>query len=226
VVDAFRAVREPGERILLGELAGYDAPRPSASAVTEFIDGLPRDTVCSSAVWAQHVYVAEPGDPEPQAQVEGEKGSPKADAPLAGDADAAGSPGLLRAVMDALDRHRCGARHHVWLTETGVGGPRPGRERPTDTASLDRACRAMADALAAWRRDPRVDVAFQYSFREDPAFPVGLADAGLRQVYAPYAAWRAAGRGEAASPAGCGEARGVGARVHASAMGPRRGCVP
>jgi hypothetical protein len=194
IVDALRAVQEPGERILLGDTAGYDAPRPSASSVTEFIDGLPRRTVCSSAVWAQHVYVAQPGGPDGAAEQGG--------APLAGDADAAGSPALLRAVRAALDRHSCPNRHHLWLTETGVGGPRPGRDRPTDRASLRRACRAMAAALESWRRDPRVDVAFQYSFREDPAFPVGLADAQVNRVYAPYAAWRAA----AVAPAGLDQA--------------------
>lgn len=182
IVAAFRAEQQPGERMLLGETAGYDAPRPSASSVTEFIDDLPRATVCATPYWAQHVYVAQPGG----------DGASEEGAPLAGDADAAGSPALLRAVQAALDRHDCATRHRLWLTETGAGGPRPGRDRPTDTTSLARACEAMADALDAWRDDPRVDVALQYSFREDPSFPVGLADAGLTTLYAPYAAWRAA----------------------------------
>lgn len=192
IVAAFRAEQRPGERILLGETAGYDEPRPSASAVTEFIAGLPRETVCASAAWAQHVYVAQP-DGGPDA------GDPGA-APLAGDADAAGSPGLLAAVVAALDRRRCAERHRLWLTETGVGGPRPGRDRPTDPASLVRACRAMSAVLDAWRRAPRVDVALQYSFREDPAFPVGLADPSLTRLYAPYRAW-APGR-SCSSPSG------------------------
>lgn len=187
IVAAFRAEQQPGERILLGETAGYDAPRPSASSVREFVAALPRATVCASDVWAQHVYVAQPAE-EPAAAQDG--------APLAGDADEAGSPELLRTVLAALDRRGCGRRHRLWLTETGVGGPRPGRERPTDAASLDRACAAMARALTTWRDAPRVAVALQYSFREDPAFPVGLADAGLTTLYAPYGAWRAAAAGE------------------------------
>lgn len=193
IVAAFRAEQQPGERILLGETAGYDAPRPSASSVTEFIAALPRATVCASAVWAQHVYVAQPG---------GSGASAAEDAPLAGDADAAGSPALLRDITAALDRRGCGGRHRLWLTETGAGGPRPGRERPTDPASLAAACRAMAQALAAWDADPRVDVALQYSFREDPAFPVGLADAALTTRYAPYGAWKAAAAGDEPS-SGC-----------------------
>jgi hypothetical protein len=192
IVAAIRAELQPGERMLLGETAGYDEPRPSASTVEEFIAGLPRETVCASAIWAQHVYVAQPG----AAPGVTEAGK----APLAGDADAAGSPGLLDAVLAALDRRGCPQRHRLWLTETGVGGPRPGRERPTDEASLERACRAMAGALSAWRRTPRVDVALQYSFREDPAFPVGLADASLTRLYAPYRAW--ALESDCSSPSG------------------------
>lgn len=194
IVAAFAAERRPGERVLLGETAGYDEPRPSASTVAEFIAGLPRATVCASAVWAQHVYVAQPA-----AEGEGEGGDADG-APLAGDADAAGSPALLAAVLAALDRRACPGRHRLWLTETGVGGPRPGRDRPTDDSSLARACEAMAAALAAWRRAPRVDVALQYSFREDPAFPVGLSDASLSRIYAPYRAWTPGGRCD--SPSG------------------------
>lgn len=179
IVRAFRAVRQPGERILLGETAGYDEPRASASSVAEFITGLPRDVVCASSSWAQHVYVAEPGT----------DAADRSGAPLAGDADAAGSPTLLAAVFAALDRRRCPVRHRMWLTETGVGGPRPGRDRPTGDAALRRQCQAMVAALTRWRRDPRIAAALQYSFREDPAFPVGLADAGLTRRYAPYAAW-------------------------------------
>ncbi len=197
IVDAFRTDQQPGERILLGETAGYDAPRPSASSVTEFIDDLPRDTVCSSSVWAQHVYVAQPGG----------DGASSSGAPLAGDADASGSPELMRAVLAALDRHDCPRAHHLWLTETGAGGPRPGRDRPVDAASLDAACEAMADALASWRDDRRIDVAFQYSFREDPAFPVGLTDAQLTTLYAPYGAWEAAVTPESTSN-GCGSPSG------------------
>ena len=185
IVAAFGAEQRPGDRLLLGDTAGYDEPRPSASTVAEFIAGLPRATVCASTVWAQHVYVAQPA-----AEGEAGGGNDGADgAPLAGDADAAGSPRLLAEVLAALDRRGCPRQHRLWLTETGVGGPRPGRDRPTDDVSLTRACEAMATALAAWRRAPRVDVALQYSFREDPAFPVGLADASLTRLYAPYRAW-------------------------------------
>ena len=51
----------------------------------------------------------------------------------------------------------------------------------------------MAAQLRAWRRDPQIRAAFQYTLREDPLFPVGLADAGLTRLYPAYAAWRSRG---------------------------------
>ncbi|MBJ7331551.1 MAG: hypothetical protein JHC95_16780 [Solirubrobacteraceae bacterium] len=190
IVEAFRAEQQAGDRLLLGELAGYDEPRRSASTVKEFIDDLPREVVCATTTWAQHLYVAQTD----------EAAGPEGDAPLAGDADAAGSPGLLRDVLAALDRRGCPRPHRLWLTETGVGGPRPGREAPTDPAE---ACRAMAAALATWQADRRIAVAIQYSFREDPSFPVGLADAGLTTLYPAYAPWREAPAGGNPGEDGC-----------------------
>jgi hypothetical protein len=49
----------------------------------------------------------------------------------------------------------------------------------------------MARALAVWRDDPRVDVAMQYTFREDTAFRVGLANPRLTRLEPAYAAWNA-----------------------------------
>jgi hypothetical protein len=36
-----------------------------------------------------------------------------------------------------------------------------------------------------------VQAAFQYTFREDDLFPVGLVDPALTRVYQPYDAWAA-----------------------------------
>ncbi len=100
---------------------------------------------------------------------------------LAADRDASGNAPLVAAVTAALDRHGCPSAHRVWITETGATpGPR--------------ACRQMHAALRAWQDDPRVDAAIQYTFREDPLFRVGLADAGLsaeRGAYRPWLAWGA-----------------------------------
>jgi hypothetical protein len=112
-------------------------------------------------------------------------------------------------VEAALDARGCGRRHRVWITETGVGGPRPGGRRPTDPASLRAQCRAMDGQLGRWHRDPRVEAAFQYSFREDDLFPVGLVDPTLVRVYEPYDAWAAWARRQRptdpppAPPGGC-----------------------
>ena len=36
------------------------------------------------------------------------------------------------------------------------------------------------EQVERWRSDPRVGAVFQYTFRDDPDFPVGLTDAELR----------------------------------------------
>jgi hypothetical protein len=79
------------------------------------------------------------------------------------------------------------------VTETGVGQPHGGRLRDTAPDALRRQCRALHRQLLAWDRDPRVDAAFQYSFREDPQFPVGLIDAKLARTYTPLSDWQAWG---------------------------------
>ncbi|MBX5442402.1 MAG: hypothetical protein IRZ32_12865, partial [Solirubrobacteraceae bacterium] len=165
----------PGEqRLVLGEVAGFDAPRRDAAGAAEFAAALPRDVACADGVWGLHAYV----------RVEDE---------LAADAQAPGAGALLDAVAAALDGHGCpGGPPPIWITETG-----------TDPAAGADGCRAMAQALAAWRDDPRVQAAFQYTFREDTAFPVGLADAGLTRLEPAYAAWLARAEGRADLAAAC-----------------------
>ena len=113
-----------------------------------------------------------------------------------------GDPDTVPGVEAALDARGCPRRHRIWITETGVGGPRPGGRRPTDPASLRGQCRAMAGLLGRFHDDPRVQAAFQYSFREDDRFPVGLIDPTLARRYTPYGAWAAwAARRHAGDPA-------------------------
>jgi hypothetical protein len=50
-------------------------------------------------------------------------------------------------------------------------------------------CLALALQLRRWYADPRVGAVFQYSFREDPAYPVGLLSADLAHVYPTYELW-------------------------------------
>lgn len=164
----------PGDqRIVLGEVAGFDAPRANAVGAAEFARALPDDVVCAAGVWAQHAYV----------KVSGE---------LAADAAAEpGAPRILRDVTGALDAHGCpGAPLPVWITETGAAS-QDGRA----------GCMALARALALWSDDPRVDVAMQYTFREDTAFRVGLADPRLTRLEPAYAAWQALATGALGDPA-------------------------
>ena len=162
---------QPGEqRLVLGELAAVDRPRPNSTEVTTFIDGLPDDVVCAADVWGQHVYV--------------------------------GDPDVVAAVERALDSRGCdNGPVAVWVTETGAGGEPPGRPRPSGPAALRAQCRAQQRLLLRWHADPRVEAAFQYSFREDSLFPVGLADAPLTRSYPTDALWRAWGGGRVAAAA-------------------------
>lgn len=168
----------PGDQqLVLGETAAYDTPRPTAASTVEFVDGLPQDVVCASDIWAQHAYVGTEGI------------GPVAD--LAGDPGKAGSAQLLTALEHALDLRGCSREKRIWITETGVGGPKPGGPRPTSAAALRGQCRALNAALQAWYRAPRVDAAFQYTFREDNTYPVGLVNTGLTETYPTYDLLRA-----------------------------------
>jgi hypothetical protein len=153
-----------GHHLLLGELGGYLTSSAHRTSVAEFVAGLPAGLVCLSADWSIHVYAAY-----------GEDAS-------AGDPVAA-----LEAALGA--RGECGARARVWVTETGAGAPHPGRRRPPDAAGEREGCLALAAQLRHWTSDPRVQAIFQYTFRDDPAFPVGLLSADLSHVRADYRLW-------------------------------------
>jgi hypothetical protein len=102
----------------------------------------------------------------------------------AGDAD-----GVAQAERE-LAATPCAPRE-LWVTETGVGARKPGAPRAYDPASLGRACRDLDGLLRRWWADPKVTAAFQYTLREDPNFPVGLASAD--RTYPTFALWRAWG---------------------------------
>jgi hypothetical protein len=170
--------RDPDRHdLVLGELAGFPRPRPKGVSIKQFVRGLPDDVACSGTVWAQHQY-ARPDDP------------PKA-------------KGVVGQLERVLNERTCTRRAHIWVTETGTGAARSGRERSHEPAALRRGCRAMAAALQRWAKDPRVDAAFQYTYREDEAFPVGLADQGLTRSYPTYGLWLDLGRDRGVNPARC-----------------------
>lgn len=169
----------PGEQeLVLGETAGYEEPRPTAVGAAELARALPKDVVCAGRIWDQHAYVGTAGAGEREAE-------------LGADPVRHGAGRLLADLVRALDEHGCPERKRIWITETGVGGPKPGGPRPADEASLRAGCRAMHEALRAWHRNPRVDLAVQYTFREDDRFPVGLVDTGLTRAYPTLDLWRA-----------------------------------
>jgi len=174
-----------GAKLVLGELAGFRGPRELGTGVGEFIRALPDEVACAASAWSQHEY-ASPAD-EPAA-------------PFARDAVAEAEA--------ALAARPCTASVPIWVTETGVGGARPGGQRSTRAEDLARQCAAQAARLERWAADPKVEAVFQYTFRDDTAYPVGLADARLRVLYPTHRLWQAwaDARGDAAPPrpAGCG----------------------
>jgi hypothetical protein len=164
------------DRVLLGELAGDTPSSPRASSIEEWIAALPADVPCLGGAWAVHAY--------------------------AGLDIAVGRPGPVRVLESALDaRGGCARGAPVWVTETGAGAPHPGRPRPPGAVVERAGCRAEASQLAGWADDPRVATVLQYTFREDPAFPVGLVTPDLRRLYPTYWLWREWGARRAGAPA-------------------------
>ena len=157
-------LRSGGERrLVLGELAGVNGPGPLVAGVKEFVEALPDDVACAADVWAQHMYA--------------ERGAQS------------GLEGPVGQLRRTLAGRACTRDVPIWVTETGVGGTRVGAPRDLSAAELRADCRAMNTALRRWARDPAVDAAFQYTVREDVAFPVGLADAGLTRAYPVFDLW-------------------------------------
>jgi hypothetical protein len=158
--------------LLLGELNAYQTDSPHRTSIAAFVAALPADVVCLSNVWSLHAYAAR------------RNGAPSA--------------GPVKALEMALDaRGACGREARIWITEAGAGAPHPGRARPAGAADERDSCLALAGQLAAWYDDPRVEAVFQYTFREDPAFPVGLISADLSHLYPTYNLWFAFTRARA-----------------------------
>jgi hypothetical protein len=174
-----------GDRLVVGELAGWGAPSRRAVPTDEFLRALPDDVLCRADVISVHGYL--------EAHPRNGKGEPVA------------------AGLRELDRRPCLDGRPAWITETAVGAPRSGGERDTARGTLQFECRLMDQQLRRWYRDPRVTAAFQYSVRTDPAFPTGLMDEGLNRTFPVAKVWEAWGgdRDPAAEPpalpSGCRE---------------------
>jgi hypothetical protein len=164
---AMRDELEPGQQLVVGELAGLKNARKYGTSISEFFDGLPDDVVCNTRVFAQHQY--------------SKRG------------DAADDPGAVGALEDVLDGRACTRGKPIWVTESGVGGPHVGDERSPKDESIRADCQALNVSLRRWNHDPRVDAVFQYTFRDDPVFPVGLVDAKLTKLWPAYDLFKAWG---------------------------------
>ena len=165
----------PGHELLLGELGGYSVGAPHLTSLAEFIAALPADVLCLSRTWAVHAYAvqgrAQPPDPV----------------------------ALLERALAA--RGGCGASASIWVTEAGAGAPQPGRPRTGAPGEAQGGCEALARQVLGWYSDPRVRAVLQFSFRDDPAFPVGLISSDLRRPYPVYGMWLGLARARAAGAA-------------------------
>ncbi len=160
------ALKEDGgvHRLLLGELDDYPTDSPHRTSIASFVAALPPDVICLADAWSVHDYAA--------------RGA------FASSADP------VQALESALDsRGACAREAPIWVTEAGAGAPRPGFPRPAGAADERAGCEALAAQLVRWYGDPRVQAVFQYTFREDPDFPVGLLSADLSHLYPAYNLW-------------------------------------
>ncbi len=158
--------------LLLGELAAYPTDSVHRTSVASFVAALPASVVCLSDVWSIHAYAR------------------------FGAYAARGEP--VAALEHAIDaRGGCGETASVWITETGAGAPDPGRRRGDQPAQERESCIALAREVTGWSHDARVGAIFQYSFRDDTDFPVGLLSADLSHVYPVYGLWRSLARARA-----------------------------
>jgi hypothetical protein len=167
LAGAMRGQLKTGQQLVVGELAGLKNARKYGTSISEFFDGLPDDVVCSAGVFAQHQY--------------SKRGS------------AANDPGAVGELEKVLDRRPCTRGKPIWVTESGVGGPHVGDQRSPSDESIRADCQALNVSLRRWNDDPRVDAVFQYTFRDDPVFPVGLADAKLTKAWPAYDLFKAWG---------------------------------
>ena len=103
----------------------------------------------------------------------------------------AGGRNPVPAVSRALAGHACPARTRIWITETGAGLPGVSLSAGARSSSRPEACRELHARLRAWWEDPRVDVAIQYTMREDDLFRVGLVRTDLSAAWPTLAVWRA-----------------------------------
>jgi hypothetical protein len=105
-----------------------------------------------------------------------------------------GAPDPVDAVSAALDAQGCPRVPPIWITETGVGAVDTRFALTRGIRSEREGCHRLHDTLVRWWRDPRVTAAFQYTFREDNLFRVGLVSTGLTKARPVLREWQAWGQ--------------------------------
>jgi len=165
--------------LLLGELNAFASDSPHRTSVQAFVAALPDTVLCLGHEWSIHAYAARHGHSPALDPVE-----------------------LLQHALQA--RAGCAANARIWVTEAGAGARHPGRPRPPGEADEREGCSELAEQVKRWSENPRVDAVLQYTFREDPAFPVGLLSADLSHTLPAYRFWllytRASAQGKPAPP--------------------------
>jgi hypothetical protein len=162
----------PGHELLLGELGGYAVGSAHLTSLSEFVAALPADVLCLSHTWAVHAYAVQ-GPLQPPDPV-----------------------GLLERALAV--RGGCAASASIWVTEAGAGAAVPGHPRTGAADELQGGCEALARQVLGWYGDPRVRAILQFSFRDDPAYPVGLVSSDLTRPLPVYGMWLALARARAA----------------------------
>jgi hypothetical protein len=105
-----------------------------------------------------------------------------------------GAEDPVDAVSRALAAGGCpGPPPPIWITETGVGAVDTSFALTRGIRSEAAGCRRLHAALVRWWRDPRVGAAFQYTFREDNLFRVGLVTTHLTRARPVLREWQAWG---------------------------------
>jgi hypothetical protein len=175
-----------GAHMVLGELQALTRDSPHTTSIARFVADLPEEVACLGSVWSVHAYASY------------------------GAGAGGGEP--VQALQSALEsRGGCAAHALVWVTAAGAGAPHAGQRRPDGGAAEEQGCEALAEELAHWYSDARVGAVFQYTFREDPDFQVGLVSAALDHVYPAYGLWleysqrRRAGESPPVGAQACGE---------------------
>jgi hypothetical protein len=103
-------------------------------------------------------------------------------------------------VKAALATRHCPREHAIWITETGVGPAPGGLSLARGITSERQGCRLLHRRLRAWRADPRVTVAAQYTMREDNLFPTGLVTTDLSRARPALREWQAWGDRDPGAP--------------------------